>query len=210
VSPGDRDEDVDSSRSRRLREALELQQVERVLHEACDLDDVLEGRSLRRVEIEHDPVGTVGLVDARRPRVQVDAAHVRHPHEREVVVHDRVVDDLLLALTGRRRLCRACDPVRHVRRRLLLEKALPLPAVGIALHREWSILEVRNERLGDVSVVGNQVALRDALGGPERLVEIREPERPAPSLQLVRERRALAAHVRCLLVVPQAEIGGRS
>ena len=56
----------------------------------------------RRVEVEEDEVGAVGLVDPRVPRVHVDAAHVHHPEERVLVVHDRRLDPLL----ARRRVTR--------------------------------------------------------------------------------------------------------
>ena len=173
--------------------------------------DVLERRALGRVEVEHDPVGPVGLVDARRPRVQVDAAHVRHPQERELVVHERVVDDLLLALARRcrERALRSihsgmCDGA------LLLEEVLALPAVGVALHRERPSAQVRDEDLRDVAVVRDEIALRDPLVRPERLVEVRETKLPLPALHDGRKRRALTAHVRCLLVLTQAQVRGRA
>ena len=62
------------------------------LDEQRDLDHLLEADVLGRVEVEEHPVGPLGLVDARRPRVQVDAAHVHHPEQRELVVDERVVD----------------------------------------------------------------------------------------------------------------------
>ena len=42
VPSRDRDEHVDPARARRLRVALELEEVERLLHEQCDLDHLLE------------------------------------------------------------------------------------------------------------------------------------------------------------------------
>jgi hypothetical protein len=56
-----------------------------------------------------------------------------------------------------------------------LEEALALPAVRMALHRERPLAQVGYEHAGDVPVVREQVALRDPLLGPERLVEVREP-----------------------------------
>ena len=77
------------------------------------------------------------------------------------------------------------DPVGHVLRRVLLEEELAVPAVGIALHRERPVLQVRHEHGRDVAVVREQVALRDPLLGPERLVEVRQLEhaRAAPDLR---------------------------
>ena len=116
-----------------------------------------------------------------------------------------VVDPLRFAApsrveTGTRR---ALDPVRHVRRRVLLEEELALPAVGVALHRERPVAQVRHEHGRDVAVVREQVALRDPLVRPERLVEVRE-------LQHARPRRIsagiglLATHLVRRLVLAQA------
>ena len=77
------------------------------------------------------------------------------------------------------------DPVRHVRRGVLLEEALPLPAVRIALHRERPPVEMRDEDLGDVPVVRNEIALGDPFVGPERLVEVRQAKLTSPASHVV-------------------------
>ena len=56
------------------------------------------------------------------------------------------------------------------------KNALPYGAVGVAAHRERPVLQVRHEHGRDGAVVAEQVALRDPLVGPERLVEVREPQ----------------------------------
>ena len=86
------------------------------------------------------------------------------------------------------------DPVGHVRRRVLLEEELALPAVGIALHRERAVAQVRDEHRRDVAVVGEQVALRDPLVRPEQLVEVRELEHALALADLGLDRRSLAPH----------------
>ena len=104
----------------------------------------------------------------------------------------------------------ALDPGRHVRRRLLLEEVLALPAVRVALHRERPAAQVRDEHLGDVAVVGDEVALRDPLVGPERLVEVAQPKL-APALpEHRRQRRSLPAHLGGLLVLAQPEVDRRT
>ncbi len=205
VASRDRHEHVDPAGAARLRHGLELQDVERLLHERRDLDHLLEAGPLGRVEVEHHPVGPLGAVGARCPGVHVDAAHVHHPEEGELVVDEGVVDDPLLALTGRRRERCRLDPVRDVGRRLLLEEALALPAVRVALHRERPLAQVRDENLGDVAVVGEELALRDPLLGPERLVEVRELEGALPALDLGFHRRALHGHI-----VANPEVDGRT
>ena len=89
------------------------------------------------------------------------------------------------------------------------------PAVGVALHRERPVAQVRHEHRRDVAVVGEQVALRDPLVRPERLVEVRELQQRAcrrgapPSAS-----GSLAAHLLGGLVLAQplvrrARAGGR-
>ncbi len=192
VAALDGDEHVDPPRAARLREALEPGEVEELLDEQRDLDHLREADVVGGVQVEHHPVGALGLVDARIPRVHVDAAHVDHPQEREVVVDERVVDDPLLAVAGRGREGGALDPVRHVRRRVLLEEELALPAVGVALHRERPVAQVRDEHRRDVAVVREQVALRDPLVRPERLVEVRQLQDARPAADLGRHRHLLA------------------
>ena len=93
--------------------------------------------------------------------------------------------------------CTRRDPVGHVLRRVLLEEELALPAVGVALHRERPVAQVRDEHRRDVAVVGEQVALRDPLLRPERLVQVRELEHPAALPDLGADRfRARAARPR--------------
>ena len=147
------------------------------LDEQRDLHRLLEADVGRRIEVEEHEVGAVGLVDARVPRVHVDAAHVHHPEQRVLVVHDRRLDPLLASRGDSRvETCtrNARDPLRHVRRRVLLEERLAVRAVGIAAHRERPVAQVRHEHRRDRAVVVDQVALRDPLVGPEDLVEVRE------------------------------------
>ena len=64
------------------------------LTSSATCDRLREADVRRRVEVEEHEVGPVGLVDPRVPRVHVDAAHVHHPEQRELVVHERRVDPL--------------------------------------------------------------------------------------------------------------------
>ena len=81
-APVERDEHVKALAARRLRERLERERVEQLLEDQRDLDRLRPRHLGRRVEIEEDEVRPVGLVDARVPRVHVDAAHVHHPEQR--------------------------------------------------------------------------------------------------------------------------------
>ncbi len=88
------------------------------------------------------------------------------------------------------------DPVGHPLRRVLLEEELALPPVGVALHRERPVLEVRDEHRRDRVVVREQVALRDPLVRPEELVQVRRLEDALALADLGRRSaRLLAPHL---------------
>ena len=77
VPARDRDEHVDPARAARLREALELEQVERLLARAARPRSPPRSRRPPTGRGRTSPSRAARAVDARRPRVQVDAAHVR-------------------------------------------------------------------------------------------------------------------------------------
>ena len=176
VAPLDGDEHVHPLGARRLRERDEPERVEGLLDEQRNLHRLGEADVGRRVEVEEDEVGPVGLVDARIPDVHVDARHVHHPEQRVLVADDRGGYPLAATRRLARRHVRAeaRDPVRHVRGRGLLEERLAGDAVGVAAHRERPIAQVRDDVRGDLPVVLEHVRLRDPLVGPEDLVRVRE------------------------------------
>ena len=90
----DRDEHMHAVGAARLRERDEAERVERRLHDQRRLHRLREADVVRRIEVEEHEVGPVRPVDARVPRVHVDAAHVHHPEERRLVVHERRLDPL--------------------------------------------------------------------------------------------------------------------
>ncbi len=122
----ERNEDVEALAAGGLRERLEPERGEQLADEQRHLDRLPPRHLGRRVEVEEHEVGPVGPVDPRVPRVHVDAAHVRHPEQRELVVHEREVD--LFALRGPLPCRDECavgrNPVGHVRRGVLLEERL--------------------------------------------------------------------------------------
>ena len=93
--------------------------------------------------------------------------------------------------------------------RVLQEEVLALPPVGIALHRERAVLEVRHEHGRDGAVVRDEIALRDPLLGPEDLVEVRKLEHPLALTDLVLER-LLAPDLGRALVLAEPLVRGRS
>ncbi len=102
------------------------------------------------------------------------------------------------------------DPVGHVLRSVLLEEELPERAVGIALHRERPLAQVRHDDGGDVAVVREQVALRDPLLRPERLVQVGQLQHARAAPQLGRDRVTLAADVLGALVLAQSLVRRRA
>ena len=203
VTPLYGDEHMHSLGTRRLRKPDEPERIERLLDEQRDLHRLLETDVGRRIEIEEHEVGTVRLVDARVPRVHVDATHVHHPEQAQLVVHEREVHPLLLA----RRLARrdegavGRDPVRHVRRRVFLEEPPGLDPVGPAHHRERAVLQVRDEDGRNRAVVLDQLALGDPFLREEDLVEVRELELALALPDPVGDR-LFAAHLVGGLVLP--------
>ena len=118
----------------------------------------------------HERLGDVDRAAARVERVHLDAAEVRHVQQRGEVVRHEVGDEALAGVLARHGAAR--DPIRGVGRRGLLVEEGAGDAVGHPLHRERPLAQVREDELGDVEVVGEDVALRVALLGPEDLVEV--------------------------------------
>ncbi len=175
----DRHVDLDPGRARGLRVPREPERPERGSDVARDDQDVLEARA-HRVEVEEEVVGRVDRRAPRVERVHLDAAEVRDEQERGEVVHHQVADHAVLAVVGQDGA--AGDPLRRVRRRRLLVEERSRDPVGHPLHRERALAQVRQDQLGDVEVVGEEVALRVALVGPEDLVEVRQAELAAVGL----------------------------
>ena len=139
--------------------------VEGVAHDQRGLAHPGERRAGTGIEIEVQMVGPVGVVAARVPRVEVDAAQVHDPEERGEVLHHGKGDQVG-RLVHRSRRSRASPDAADGR--ALHEEALPVDAVGIALHHHRAVAEVRQQGGRHVGVVLQQVALGVARLGPER------------------------------------------
>ena len=162
------DVDVQAARAGRLDDRLHSQALQPGAHDLRGLDDVAVRRLGNRIEVEVEIVGTIDVVAARVPRVQVDAAEVDDPEQRRQVLDHREIDHAARAVRDRAGL----DPLGPRRRRALHEERLAGGAVGIALHHHRPIDQVRQQHRRDVGVVLQQVALGEAELGPERLVEV--------------------------------------
>src|SRR6266516_7507550 len=113
--------------------------------------------------------------------MELDAAQVHDEQRPGIVVDGHVVDHARLRVLGQD--LAAADPVGDVRWRRLLVEMRTGDAVWHPLHRERPAGEVRDDELGDVEVVRDQIAIRVALVGPEHLVEVRKPELAALDLE---------------------------
>ena len=122
-------------------------------------------------------VGRFDVLRQRQRRVQLDVGEVGQPHERRHVVREAEVD---VALVVPAPDARGLDPVRAVRRALLLVEELSLDAVRVALQRQRAVVQVRQEHGRDAHVVVDQVALREAGLRIHDLVEVGEPQRAGP------------------------------
>src|SRR4051812_28663744 len=186
VAPRDRHEHVDPVGAARLHIRAQLEPLERLPHQVSDLDRLRKAVArLRRVEVEDDVVRLLGLVDARVPRVHVDAVHLHHPHERSGLVDQREVDEARAALARPGTELARREPRRLPLRRLLVEVRLAANAVRVALERERAVAQVRHDRRGYLDVVGGEIALRDAVAREEVLVRAREPDAAAPDPELL-------------------------
>ena len=127
----------------------------------------------RRIEVEGEPVGLVERSLAAVHDVDRDASEVDERQQRLLRPSDDVVHDLAGALRADRH---GRHPRRDVLREVLLEEARPGHSVGTPFGRQRSIREPRQDERRDPVVEGRDVALRDSLRGPPRLVGMRDPD----------------------------------
>src|SRR5262245_49667604 len=142
-----------------------------------------------------DVIGAIHVVARRVPLIEVDAAEIDHPHQRGGILNHREVDDPFRSVIDRADF----DPVGARRRRTFHEEELAGRAVRIALHHHRAIVDVREQYIRDIGVVLNEIAFRDAEGGPERLAQVRQPDFFSLDGQddvvlVARNRQARAAH----------------
>jgi hypothetical protein len=174
----DREEHVDPVGATRLHVRPQLELLERVTHEVSDADGEGEA-AVRGIKVKEDEVGPVRPVHARIPRVHVDAVHLHHPEERIARVDEREIDEPGAAVARVRAELTCPDPRRHPLRRLLLEEALARDPFAVALHRERTVAEVRDQGRSDPVVVGEELALRDPVLRKEDAVRVRQLYAPA-------------------------------
>ncbi len=179
VPAGDRHQDVDPVRTAGLHVGGQLELLERRPHEVRDAYREREPVApVGRVEVEEGEVRALGPVDPGVPRVHVDAVHLHHPEQRQLVVDQRKVDEPRAALPRPGAKPARLDPGRHSLRRLLLEERPSRCALAPALHREGPASEMGDDRRRNLPVVLEQIPLRDAVARKDHAVGAREPDDP--------------------------------
>ena len=130
VAALDRNVDVEPALPGRFQDGFQLEVVEGALDYLGDGDHVVESRPFRRIEVHHRPIGVLGLVNARVPRVHVDHGVVRQPGQgRDFLDQDPIFETLLVAVAE------GGDPVRGVIRLVLDPVTLAVDAVRMRVHR---------------------------------------------------------------------------
>ena len=173
-------EHLHAGRPRGLGVAPQAEPVQHHLDQLGHGADVLVGVRLEGVEVEE---GVVGPVQGAGPRVQgvhLDAAEVDHVQQAGQVLGEHELDDPGVLLGGHGR---GGQPVGGVGRHLLLVERLAGQAVRHPLHGQRPVVEVGEEQLGHVPVVGEQVALGDAVVRPVDLVQVGQAQLTAVGLQ---------------------------
>src|ERR1700678_2929079 len=164
----DRDVDVNSARARGFCIAGDFQGIERITNNERGFEDPFELRAFDGIEIELQKIGTVDVVAARVPGIQVDAPEIHYPHQRRHVLNDWKLDyvsgSVFNGADGNRRGAGG--------RRALHEEKSAIDAVGIALHDHGAVDQMRHQVRGDVEIVLEQVAFGKAKLRPEYFVEI--------------------------------------
>ena len=178
----DRHVDMDAARAGRLHDARHREAGERVAQDERGLGDPREGDVLAGIEVEVEVVGSIDVVAARVPLIQVDAAEVHDPEESGHVLNDREVDDVTRSVLDGAGL----DPLGPRRRCAFHEEERAGSAVGVALHDHGAVAQVRQQGGRDLQIVLKEVALRDAEVRPEWLLEVGEPDFLAFDLELDR------------------------
>jgi hypothetical protein len=173
--------DLHAGRAARLRIAPKPDAVEDDLYVSRDREHVVVRDRFERIEVEEEVIGVLDAPAPRMERMELDAPEVDDEQEGREVLHHEVVDDAGLRVAAQDGATR--DPLRGVRRRRLLVEELTVHAVRHPLHRQRAFREVGEDQLRGVVVIGEEVALRVALLGPEHLVQVGEAQLPAAGLE---------------------------
>ncbi len=127
------------------------------------------------VEIEHCHCGTFDFIFARKRCVQFEVRQVGGPDKRRKIVGKAVVHEPLIAFApylGR------LHPLRPVRRTVLFVEKFAFDAIGIALHRERPILQVRQKHRRNANEVVYHLPFGKPDLGIKNLLQVRYRKLP--------------------------------
>ncbi len=122
------------------------------------------------IEIEHHHGGTFDVVLARERSVQLEIGEVRRPNQCRQILRETIIHHAIVAFAphfGR------LHPFRSMRRTILFVKKFAFHAVGIALHGERPIFEMRQEDWRDADVVIDYLAFGESDLRIKHLVQVR-------------------------------------
>jgi hypothetical protein len=167
----DRRVDVQATVARCLHEGGEARLLEHQAQLEGGGDRIREVLAGLRVEVEPQLIRMIDVAGARRPRVEHDRVHLRHPDRCRGLVDD---EHRMLA-AAREGDLGVTHPLRHALGRVLREVLLPADAVGIPLQGDRAIAVRRDERIADRDQVLRVVEFRDAELGPEHARRAGDP-----------------------------------
>jgi hypothetical protein len=162
---------VKAGRARGLREARQVELVHHLLDDERDLADARPRIPLARVEVDEHVIRLLDVLHTAVPGVEVDAAEVDDPGEAGRVRDDREVSR---APAAREQDVHCLEPFRMLLRHTLLVEEEAVDAVRVAEHLHRPLAHVREEAVGEVKVVPDEVALGQPPLREEDLFEIRE------------------------------------
>ena len=159
---------VNAARAGGLGKARQLVLVEHLAHAQRDLAYLRERDIRTGVEIDAQLVGMVQVRAPHGPRVPVDHAEVDAPDEMSGVVRNELAGVPAAGEGDGRGLQPLGGAIGHA----LLEEGLALDAVDPALHHGRALAQVAHDGLVAVHVVVDEIHLRQAAVGEERLARV--------------------------------------
>jgi hypothetical protein len=171
VAVRERQEDVQALAAGRLRVGAQPLLVEHLVEDAGGPQHVLEGCLITRIEVEDGLIGLVEVWQAGAPRMHLDGAAVGRPDQARRVVDQQHLDRVAIRS---RPVLLGPEPGRRAVRALAAVEGRAMDAIAVDTQGDWPILEVRQQDRRHLAVVGQQVALGQAVLGPVRLVTVRD------------------------------------
>ncbi len=138
-----------------LDPGFQLETAQRIAHLESRFHDLGEAERGIRIQIDHEPVGVIGVVHRGAPPVQLDGVELHQLDEPDDVVDEQNLVSASAALE---------HMLAHAGHGVLLEEALVRAAVGTSHERERPVREIRHREVPYHLVVARKVQLGDARG----------------------------------------------